>query len=193
MLLESITRNWWVFLLRGICAIVFGVLTFTWPGITLASLVIVFGVYAILDGVTAIVAGFSGGADGTPWWQMVLVGILSVITGVLTFCWPGVTAVALLFMIAAWAIVRGIVEIAAAIRLRAIIDNEGWLIFSGLCSIFFGAVLFARPGAGALAVLWIIGSYAIFFGVLIIALAFRLRSLKTDIAPRGGGLAAGSN
>jgi uncharacterized membrane protein HdeD (DUF308 family) len=192
MLLESITRNWWVFLLRGICAIVFGILAFTWPGITLASLVIVFGVYAILDGATAIVAGFSGG-DGAPWWQMVLVGFLSVVTGVLTFCWPGVTAVALLFMIAAWAIVRGIVEIAAAIRLRAIIDNEGWLIFSGICSIFFGVVLFARPGAGALAVLWIIGTYAIFFGVIIIALSFRLRSMKTDIAPRGSGLATGSN
>jgi uncharacterized membrane protein HdeD (DUF308 family) len=193
MLLASIARNWWMLLLRGLCAVIFGILAFAWPGITLASLVLVFGVYAIIDGATAITLGFTGSDNGAPWWQMVLIGVLSIIAGVLTFMWPGVTAVALLMLIAFWSILRGVAEIAAAIRLRSIIENEGLLIFAGLCSILFGVLLVARPSAGALAVLWLIGTYAIIFGILYIALAFKLRSLKTDITHDTGGLATGSN
>lgn len=192
-MLTSIVRNWWMILLRGLCAVVFGILAFIWPGITLASLVLVFGIYAIADGVSAIAVGFAGGAEGAPWWEMILVGVVSVVAGVLTFVWPGITAVALLAMIAAWSIVRGVLEIAAAIRLRAVIDNEWLLILSGACSILFGVLLVARPGAGALAVLWIIGSYAIFFGVLTIALAFKLRSLNTMGLPGGTRLTPSSN
>ena len=192
-MLTSIARNWWIVLLRGLCAVVFGILAFIWPGITLASLVIVFGIYAIADGVSAIAIGFAGGADGTPWWQMILVGVVSMIAGILTFVWPGITAVALLAMIAAWSIVRGIAEIVAAIRLRAVIENEWLLILSGACSVLFGVLLVARPGAGALAVLWIIGTYAIFFGILTIALAFKLRSLNTPGLRGGATLTASGN
>jgi uncharacterized membrane protein HdeD (DUF308 family) len=177
-MLAAITQNWWVFLLRGICAVLFGILTFAMPGITLASLVIVFGIYAIIDGAGAIALGFGGGESGERWWQMIVLGILSIAAGVLTFAWPGITAIALLAFIAAWAIVRGIVEISAAIALRKVIDNEFLLVLSALCSILFGVIMIARPGAGALAVLWIIGTYAIIFGVLTISLAMRLRSLR---------------
>jgi uncharacterized membrane protein HdeD (DUF308 family) len=180
-MLASLARNWWVVLFRGICAVLFGIVAFACPGITLASLVIVYGVYAIIDGWSAIAIGLSDDADGVPWWQMILVGVLSIVAGVLTFQWPGITAVALLAVIAAWSIVRGIVEIVAAIRLRTVIDNEWLLILSGACSIAFGAILVVRPGAGALAVVWIIGSYAIVFGLLTTALAFKLRSLNTDV------------
>jgi uncharacterized membrane protein HdeD (DUF308 family) len=145
-----------------------------------------------MDGVGAIAVGASGGASGERWWQMIVVGIISVTAGVLTFAWPGVTAVALLACIAVWAIVRGIVEIYAAIRLRALIDNEFLLILGGLCSILFGVIMIARPGAGALAVLWIIGLYAIIFGVLTMSLAFKLHSLK-PLASSAGGFTAPSN
>jgi uncharacterized membrane protein HdeD (DUF308 family) len=191
-MLTSIAQNWWIFLIRGICAVLFGILAFAMPGITLTSLVIVFAIYAIMDGVGAIAVGASGGASGERWWQMIVVGIISLIAGVLTFAWPGVTAVALLACIAVWAIVRGIVEIYAAIRLRALIDNEFLLILGGLCSILFGVIMIARPGAGALAVLWIIGVYAIIFGVLTMSLAFKLHSLK-PLTGSAAGFTAPSN
>jgi uncharacterized membrane protein HdeD (DUF308 family) len=178
MLLDSVARNWWVVLLRGIFAVIFGILAFAWPGPTLAALVFIFGIYAIADGLVAIGFGFSGGSR---WWQMILVGLISLVAGVLTFVWPGLTAVALLTLIAAWAIVRGIMEIYAAIKLRALVQNEFLLIVGGVCSILFGAIVMARPRAGALAILWIIGFYAIFFGILTIALSLRLRSLKSDM------------
>ena len=192
-MLDSIARSWWIVLLRGIGAVLFGILAFAWPGVTLASLVIVFGIYAIIDGVSAIAVGFAGGAVGAPWWQMVLVGIVGVVAGILTFLWPGVTAVVLLALIAAWSIVRGVVEIFAAIRLRALVENEWLLILGGACSILFGAIVIARPGAGALAVLWLIGIYAIVFGILTIALAFKLHSLKTRLLHNAAGLTAASN
>jgi uncharacterized membrane protein HdeD (DUF308 family) len=185
-MLGSIVRNWWIVLVRGIFAVSFGILAFAWPRITLASLVVLFGIYAIIDGVSSIAVGIARGAGGTPWWQMVPVGIVSVIAGVLTLLWPGVTAVVLLVVIAAWLILGGIVEIYAAIRLRALIENEWLLILSGAFSILFGTILIARPGAGALAVLLIIGSCAIVLGLLAVALAFRLRSLKTHLADVAG-------
>lgn len=192
-MLTSLARNWWVVLFRGICAVLFGIVAFAWPGITLASLVIVYGVYAIFDGWSAIAIGIAGDADGAPWWQMILVGVVSIVAGMLTFLWPGITAVALLAVIAAWSIVRGLVEIVAAIRLRAVLHNEWLLILSGACSIAFGAILIARPGAGALAVVWIIGSYAIVIGVLTTALAFKLHSLKTDLTSGAAALTAAAN
>lgn len=191
-MLASITRNWWMVLVRGLCAVVFGILAFAWPGITLASLIIVYGVYVIVDGMTAIVVGIAGGADGAPWWQMILVGFASLIAGLVTFLWPGITALVLLAIIAAWSIIRGITEIVVAIQLRALVENEWMLILSGVCSVIFGVLLIVRPGAGALALLWIIGTYAIAIGVLTIVLALRLRSLNTA-AGQSGAFAASSN
>jgi uncharacterized membrane protein HdeD (DUF308 family) len=179
MLLHAIARNWWVLLLRGIFAVTFGVLTLAWPGVTLLFLIILFGTYALIDGITAIALGLTGG--GGSWWQMILTGLLSVAAGVVAFVWPGETAVILLLVIAAWSIVRGIAEIAAAIRLRSVVNNEWLLILSGVCSILFGTVLFSRPGVGALAVLWIIATYAIVAGFVLIGLSLRLRTLRSRI------------
>lgn len=182
MLLKRIAQNWWVLLLRGISAVLFGILTLAWPGVTLLFLIILFGVYALLDGLTAIIAGVTGGGGGS-WWQMILTGLLSVAAGVIALAWPGETAVILLIVIAAWSIVRGVAEIAAAIRLRTVVNNEWLLILSGICSILFGMILFAKPRVGALAVLWIIATYAIVGGIVLIGLSLRLRALKAAIAP----------
>jgi uncharacterized membrane protein HdeD (DUF308 family) len=187
---ESITRNWWIVLLRGIFAILFGVVAFVWPGITLLALVLVFGIYALVDGISAITFGLVGGAWGVRWWQMILVGIISVITGIFAFSWPIISAVALLMAIAAWSICRGIAEIVAAIELRKFIAHEWLLILGGVGSILFGIAVIALPNAGALAVLWIIGIYALIFGALTVTLALKLRSLNTKSTPNAAALPA---
>jgi uncharacterized membrane protein HdeD (DUF308 family) len=186
IVLPYIARNWWLVLLRGVCAVLFGILAFAWPGITLAALIIAFGAWAIIDGVSAIAAGISGSTDGRRWWQMIAVGVLSLAAGILTFAWPGVTAVALLAVIAAWLIIRGVMEIVAAIRLRAVISHEWLLILAGLCSVVVGVAIVVRPRVGALAVIWLIGAEAIVFGILLITLAFGLRSFRTPSAGRAG-------
>jgi uncharacterized membrane protein HdeD (DUF308 family) len=177
-MLSRIARYWWVLLLRGIFATLFGVFAIVWPGITLWVLIIVFGAYALVDGVAGIALGISGRVNGRTWWEMILLGLLGVVAGVVAFLWPGLTAVILLFIIAWWAIIRGVLEIIAAIKLRKIIQGEWLLILSGLLSVAFGVLLLLRPGAGALAVMWLIGIYMIVFGITAIALSLRLRRLK---------------
>jgi uncharacterized membrane protein HdeD (DUF308 family) len=174
-LLETLSRNWWLLLLRGIAGIGFGVLAFLWPGITLLVLVFLFGAYALVDGALAVAAAFArrGGRAPTGW--LVLIGVLGIAVGVATFFWPGITAIALLAMIAAWSILHGVFEIAGAIRLRREIEGEWLLILSGVLSVAFGALLLIFPGAGALAVVWLIGAYAVVFGVLLVVLSLRLR------------------
>jgi uncharacterized membrane protein HdeD (DUF308 family) len=175
----TLARNWWVLALRGLCAIIFGILAFVWPGITLGALVLLYGVYALVDGILSIIAAVSKReGSGLPWWALLLQGLLGIAAGIVTFAWPGITALFLLFLIAAWAIVTGIFAIIAAIRLRKEIQGEFWLALSGILSVVFGVLLFVRPGAGALTVVWLIGSYAIFFGILLLVLAFRLKRFK---------------
>jgi uncharacterized membrane protein HdeD (DUF308 family) len=172
-LLTTFANHWWVLLLRGIAAVLFGILAFVWPGLTLVALVILYGVYAIIDGVTAIfVAG-----RARAWW-MVFAGVLGIIAGVLTFIFPGITAFWLLILIASWAIVRGIFEIVEAIQLRKELTNEWMLILGGVLSIIFGVVLFLNPATGALAMVWLIGAYTLVFGIMMIVLSFRLRGLR---------------
>ena len=177
-MLHLITRNWWMLVLRGVCAILFGLLAFTRPGLTLGALILLWGIYAFIDGILAFTAAFSG-ATGTPWWVLTLEGLVGVAAAAAAFLIPGITALVLLYIIAAWAIVKGLFEIAAAIQLRKEIDNEAWLGLAGLASVFLGVVLFARPGVGVLAVVWLIGMYAILFGVLLVALGFRVRTPTT--------------
>ena len=180
--METLARNWWALVLRGVAGVIFGVLTFLFPAVTLGGLILLFGAYAIVDGIFNIVAAFSG-RTGQRWWQLGLEGIVSIAAGVVTFAMPGLTALVLLWVIAGWAIVTGVLEIVAAIRLRKHIDNEWWLALSGVASVIFGALLFAMPVAGALAVTLWIGAYAIVFGALLIGLGLRLRRHR-GVEPR---------
>ena len=172
--LHVLAQNWWLVLLRGIAGIIFGVLAFAWPGITLLTLIIFYGAYALMDGIFAIGAAFRGGAAQSRWW-LILIGIFGIAAGLLTFMWPGLTALVLAMLIGVWSLIRGIFEIVGAIKIRKEIDNEWWLILSGALSVLFGLVMLFMPGAGALALIWVIGAYSIIFGVLFIAFAFRLK------------------
>ena len=174
LLLHALAKSWWLFLIKGICAIVFGVLAFAWPGITLGTLILLYAAFAFADGVFAIVAALSGGVTKSRWW-LGLVGLFGIAAGVAAVVWPGLTALVLLFLIAFWSIAIGIAEIIGAVRLRKEIEGEWWLILSGVLSVLFGIALLIRPAAGALAVVWMIGAFAIAYGVLTIGLALRLR------------------
>ena len=175
-MVEVVARNWGLVVLRGVAALLFGLLTFFVPAISLIALITVFGAYALVDGLFTIVAAVRDRRGQPQWVAFLLGGLLSVVAGILTFVMPGMTALVLLYIIAAWAIASGIAEIVAAIRLRKEIRGEWMLIVAGLLSIAFGAVLFANPGTGALAVTIWIGIYAFVLGIMLIALGFRLRS-----------------
>jgi uncharacterized membrane protein HdeD (DUF308 family) len=179
-MLSVIARNWWLIVLRGVFAIVFGVLALVWPSVTLATLVLLWGAYAFADGILAFSAAFSGQGD-TPWWALTLEGIVGVLAAGAAFLYPGITAIVLLYVIAIWAIVTGIIEIVAAIQLRKEIEGELWLGLAGFGSLLCGLLLIARPGLGALAVIWIIGFYAVVFGVLLVALGFRAKALMREL------------
>jgi uncharacterized membrane protein HdeD (DUF308 family) len=169
-----LARYWWLILLRGIAAIIFGVLAFVWPGITLVTLILFWGAFTLVDGVLALVHAIMGGNVGSRWW-LALIGVLGIAVGLMTFMWPGVTALVLLIFIASWAIVLGVFQIIGAIRLRKEIDNEWTLGLSGALSVLFGVVLMVAPGAGALAFIWVIGIYAVVFGILMVMAAFKLK------------------
>jgi uncharacterized membrane protein HdeD (DUF308 family) len=171
------THNWWTLVVRGIVALIFGLLAFGWPGITLAALVFLYGAYALVDGIFAIAAGINS-RGSKRWWVLLIQGIVSMIAGVAAFVLPGITAFLLLILIASWAIGTGIFEIIAAIQMRKYISGEWLMVVSGIASVIFGALLVLNPGAGALAVVWLIGAYAIVFGILLLALGFRLRGLE---------------
>lgn len=178
LMLRALAENWWLLLLRGIAAIVFGILAFFWPGITLLTLVLLWGAYALVDGVLALWAAISGRVPSMtpgPRWWLGIVGLAGIAAGIVTFAWPGMTTFILLMFIAAWAIVTGVMEIVGAVRLRKEIEGEWLLILSGLLSVAFGIILFAQPGTGALALVWFIGWFAVLFGAVNIALAFRLK------------------
>jgi uncharacterized membrane protein HdeD (DUF308 family) len=178
-MLTFLARNWWVLVLRGAAAIVFGILTFISPMTSVAVLVLFWGAYALVDGVFGIVAALKGPhPDGFPWWMFIM-GIVAVVAGIYTFMAPAITALVLLYLIAAFAIVRGTTEIAAAIRLRKEIDNEWLLILAGAASLGFGVLLFLFPGAGALALVLWIGVMAIVIGVIEAVLGIRLRGRAT--------------
>ena len=176
-----LVSKWWALALRGVAAIIFGVLAFAMPGITLTALVLLFGAYALVDGVFTVVAAVTSLRGEPRWWALLLAGVLSILVGILTFAWPLVTALGLLFLIAAHAIVNGVFGIVAAIRLRKQVEGEWILLLAGIVSVLFGVLVAIMPGAGALAIVWWIGAYAIVHGVLLVALGFKLRSLQHDL------------
>jgi len=177
-----LSRTWWMLLLRGLIAIAFGLLIWLQPAVSLAALVLLFGAYVLADGILGVWGAVMGRKEHEDWWVLLLWGLVGVGVGILTFMAPGVTALALLFYIAAWAIATGVLQIIAAVRLRKMIRGEWWLILGGLASVIFGVLLMASPGTGALAVLWLIAAYAVVFGVLLVLLAFKARGFSRQLA-----------
>jgi len=180
---DLLSRYWWTLVVRGIFAIVFGIVAFFWPGLTLTTLVILFGAYALVDGVLAVVGAIGGWGKRDDHWLLLLEGLLGIGIGILTFRTPGITAIVLLMFIAAWALATGVLEIVVAIRLRKEIKGEFWLILSGIASIVFATLLMIFPVAGALSLLWLISVYAVVFGVMLIASGFKLHGLRSHPKP----------
>jgi uncharacterized membrane protein HdeD (DUF308 family) len=173
-LLPPLARHWWIFLVRGLVAIAFGLLALFYPAATLVTLILFYGVFALVDGVFAVVSAIRGTGMGSRWW-LALVGVLGIIAGLVTFFWPGITALALLTVIGVWALIYGIFEIIGAIRLRKEIDNEWLLLIHGVLAVLFGLMVLVRPGAGAVALIWLIGSFALASGIVLVVLAFGLK------------------
>ena len=175
-MLDGLARNWGWIAFRGIAAILFGVLTIAWPGVTLVTLVALYGAFALVDGVSALIAAFGGGTPLPRWW-LGLVGFLGIAAGVLTFMYPGLTAIILISIVAIWSIAMGIMQIVGAIQMRKEIEGEWLLILSGVLSILFGGFILAYPLAGALGIALAIGVFAIMHGVLMVAFSLRLRKM----------------
>jgi uncharacterized membrane protein HdeD (DUF308 family) len=171
-----IVRNWWSLVIRGIIAILFGVLTFVWPGMTLDVLVIFFGAYALIDGVLSLIGAVKASSAHERWGALFFEGIVGLFAGVATLFWPALTLYALTVIIGAWAMVTGVFELIAAWRLRKQIAGEWMLALTGVASVIFGILMWIAPLAGALVLALWVGAYALIFGVLLVALGFRLRS-----------------
>lgn len=176
-MLQKISNNWWLFILRGLIAITFGIVAIAKPEQTIVALVLVFGAFTLVDGIFTIVTSFTSAPYFDKWWLLLLEGAMGVIVGCLAIFMPTITSIALLFLIAAWALVIGILEIVVAIEFRRVISGEGWLIFSGVLSIVLSALMVIFPRAGEVSLIWVIGIYAIVFGISEIVFAFRLHGI----------------
>jgi uncharacterized membrane protein HdeD (DUF308 family) len=176
----ALVRNWWSLVLRGVVAILVGLATFAWPGVTLAGLVILFGAYALVDGIFSIIGAVRAAEIGERWGVLVLEGLVGIGAAIVTLMWPAITAIALVYVIAAWAIVTGVLEISAAIRLRQHIHGEWLLVLGGIASVIFGFLIMMAPLAGALVIALWFGAYALVFGVLLVALGVRLRGIRNS-------------
>ena len=176
---RTMSDHWWVVLLRGLLAILFGVLAFAWPGLTAVILVTIWGVYALFDGIVGIIAGIKG-----KWTSLVVLGLLGIAAGIVALLWPGLTAISLLWVLAIWIIVAGSMQIGAAIRLRKEVQGEWMWILSGILMVLLGVVFFVRPGAGILSVTWLLATLAIVWGILLVMLSFRLKGLKGRLVPQ---------
>ena len=172
---ELLARSWWMLALRGVIALVFGILAFLWPGLTLLTLVALFAAYALLNGVVSIAGAAMNRRYDREWWLILILGMVSIFAAVVALSRPGLTALVLVLLMGANALVTGVLDIATAIRLRKVIRGEWLLILAGLASVVFGILVFFFPGAGALALVWLISAYAIATGILLLALAFRAR------------------
>lgn len=181
--IQAIRRNWWMLAVRGVLAIIFGLIALFAPGIALLAFVYVFGIYALIDGLMAVYIAVRERGALSRWAWVLFEGTLSIIAGIVAFVYPGLTALVLLYIVAIWAIVTGIMEIVTAIAIRGFTAQEWALGLAGIVSILFGIVLFIFPGTGLLSILWLVGVYAIVFGVLFIVRAFQLRSWASSVTP----------
>jgi uncharacterized membrane protein HdeD (DUF308 family) len=184
-MITELARNWWALALRGVLAILFGVPAFVMPGLTLEVLAILFAAYTFVDGVFTVIAAVRARGDVARWWALLLEGVAGIVLALLIVALPGAAVLLLVYMVAAWALITGVLEIIAAIRLRQQIEGEWRLLLSGALSVIFAILVAVLPAAGVLSVAWTIGAYAILFGVVLIALAWRLKGH----ADRAGGLA----
>ena len=194
MLAKLMSSHWWVLLLRGVFAILFGIVAYGWPGMTLATLLTFFGAFVFVDGVFNVFHAVSDRKEHEHWWVLLLEGLLGIAFGVITFQAPEITATVMILYIAFWAMASGILRIILAVRLRKEIEGEWWMVLSGLVSVVFGVLMMARPGAGALAVLWVVAIWSIVGGVFLVILSFkvkglggRLEDLKQKLAAQRGG------
>lgn len=169
---------WGWILLRGVASIAFGAMAILWPGLTIVVLVVMWGAWAFVDGIASLVTAYKARDGGKPIWPLVLIGVLGIAAGLITFFAPGVAAVTLLMFIAAWAIVTGVLEIVHAIRVRKSISNEWMLILSGVLSVVVGLYMLSFPAGGALAIIWVIAFWSILFGVLLCSAALRLKKAR---------------
>jgi uncharacterized membrane protein HdeD (DUF308 family) len=181
-MITALAQNWWTFTLRGVLALLFGILAFVAPGATLTTLIFVFGFFAILNGLFALYAAWNLRSFDR-WWVLLLEGLLGIAAGAIALFYPGAAAIAFLSILAAWAILVGILQIVAAIRLRKEIENEWSLGLGGLASVVFGVLLVVWPRSGLVAISWMIGLYAIVFGIMLLVLGSRLRGLNKSIHP----------
>lgn len=177
-LARHLSGYWWVLLLRGLFSIAFGVMAFGWPGLTLASLVLLFGAFCLADGLIGLWSAIRGRRDNDRWWALLLWALVSIVAGALVVTNLALAAMAIVIYIAAWAILTGIFQIVTAVRLRKDIEGEWLLGAAGLLSIVVGGLMIAQPGAGALSLVWLIGGFAFVLGVLLVALAFRVRRFR---------------
>lgn len=177
-MVRALSQHWWVVLLRGVLAILFGVMAWAWPGETLAILVLLWGAYALVDGIFEVIAGLRG-----KWGSLVILGLLGIGAGIVALVWPGLAAITLIWIFAFWAIVAGILQVSAAIRLRREVQGEWMWILSGILTVGLGVVLLLYPGAGALSVTWLIGTLAVAWGILLVMLALKLKGLETRMRP----------
>lgn len=173
---------WWLYAVRGLFALLFGLAAIFWPGLTIAILIAVFGIFVLVDGLMMLGVGIQARHTSPNWWSLVLQGILNVIIGLVAFFAPIATAMALVILVAAWAVVLGVLEIIAAIRLRRVLGNEWLLIVSGIISVLLGISLVMAPGAGIVVMAWIIGGFSLLSSVVLFSIAARLRKLKASVA-----------
>lgn len=177
-MLGLISRDWWVFAVRGVAAILFGVLAFAQPELTLATLILLFGAYAFVDGVSLLVALARGDRTARRHaWSVGIMGVIGIVASIVTFVWPNITALSLLYVVAFWSIAMGAFQVYAAITLRREIEGEVWMGLGGVMSVVFGSLLIASPGTGLIALVWLVGAWAIVFGVSSLGLAYRLRGI----------------
>ncbi len=181
-MLSLVSRDWWVYAIRGIAAILFGLMALVWPAPTLAVLVLLFGAYAFVDGIALLVAlGRGDVLARSHKWATGIMGALGIVVGIATLAWPGITALTLLYMVSIWAIATGMLQIVAAVEFRKEIDGEFFLVLGGVFSIVFGAVLVAFPGAGLLSLVWLVGLWAELFGFSSLGVAYRLHGINRDL------------
>lgn len=179
-MIDVLARNWWAVLIRGIAAVLFGISAFLWPALAGFALVVLFGAYAFVDGVFALVAAIRAAEAHQRWWPFALEGVIGIaIAAIVFFDWR-IAATAIYFTIAAWALLTGILEIVAAVELRKAIEGEWMLVLGGVLSIVFGILMVVFPAAGVLSVIWLIAFYAVLFGAALIALSLRLRRHVVD-------------